>query len=110
MQKYAYRGHAFEKSRGRPLIRAIHNKSFFDSENFSSLAKFAFQNKRPLLKKQNGASSFFAKILLRFLQEYYLKKELYFGKINPFSDQSQGDAWGIVISELTEKHLFLFCP
>ena len=37
----------FKKSRGRPLIRAIHNKSLFDSENFSSFAKFAFQNKRP---------------------------------------------------------------
>ena len=29
------------------LIRPIHNKSLFDSENFSSFAKFAFQNKRP---------------------------------------------------------------
>ena len=29
------------------LIRPIHNKSLFDSENFSSLAKFAFQSKRP---------------------------------------------------------------
>ena len=37
----------FKKSRGRPLIRAIHNKRLFDSENFSSFAKFAFQNKRP---------------------------------------------------------------
>ena len=32
------------------LIRPIHNKSLFDSENFSSFAKFAFQNKRPLLQ------------------------------------------------------------
>ena len=37
----------FKKSRGRPLIRAIHNKRLLDSENFSSFAKFAFQNKRP---------------------------------------------------------------
>ena len=29
------------------LIRPIHNKRLFDSENFSSFAKFAFQNKRP---------------------------------------------------------------
>ena len=40
--KYACKGHVFEKSRGRPLIRAIHNKRLFDSENFSSFAKFAF--------------------------------------------------------------------
>ena len=38
----------------------------FDSENFSSFAKFAFQNKRPLLKKQNGARSLQGKNLLRF--------------------------------------------
>lgn len=82
----------FKKSRGRPLIRAIHNKRLFDSENFSSFAKFAFQNKQPLLKKQNGARSLQGKSLLRFLQGYYLKKGLYFGKINPSSDRSQGDA------------------
>ena len=29
------------------LVRPIHNKSLFDSENFSRFAKFAFQNKRP---------------------------------------------------------------
>ena len=40
----------FKKSRGRYSIRSIHNKSLFDSENFSSFAKFAFQNKRPLSK------------------------------------------------------------
>ena len=40
----------FEKSRGRYSIRPIHNKSLFDSENFSSFAKFAFQNKRPFLQ------------------------------------------------------------
>ena len=49
------------------LIRRIHNKSLFDSENFSSFAKFAFQNKRPLLKKQNGARSLQGKNLLRFV-------------------------------------------
>ncbi len=45
--KYACKGHVFEKSRGRYSIRPIHNKRLFDSENFSSFAKFAFQNKRP---------------------------------------------------------------
>ena len=49
------------------LIRPIHNKSLFDSENFSSFAKFAFQNKRPLLKKQNGTKSLQGKNLLRFV-------------------------------------------
>ena len=37
-------------------------------------------------------------------------EEPYFGKINPFSDQSKREAEGIVISELIVKHLFLFRP
>lgn len=56
----------FKKSRGRPLIRAIHNKRLFDSENFSSFAKFAFQNKRPLLKKTKRSKIFARKELAPF--------------------------------------------
>ena len=56
----------FKKSRGRPLIRAIHNKRLFDSENFSVFAKFAFQNKRPLLKKIKRSKIFAKKELAPF--------------------------------------------
>ena len=54
------------------LIRPIHNKSLFDSDSFSSFAKFAFQNKRPLFKKQNGAKSLPGKILLVFSHSLFI--------------------------------------
>ena len=72
------------------LICAIHNKRLFDSENFSSFAKFAFQNKRPLLKKQNGARSLQRKNLLRFLQEDHLKKGVSSVEFNLFSERFHG--------------------
>lgn len=70
----------FKKSRGRPLIRAIHNKRLFDSEIFSSFAKFAFQNKQPLLKKQNGARSLQGKNLLRFFAGILFEEGIVFRK------------------------------
>ena len=48
------------------LICLIHNKRLFDSENFSSFAKFAFQNKRPLLKKIKRSKIFAKKELAPF--------------------------------------------
>ena len=40
--KYACKGHVFTKSKGRPLIRAIHNKSLFDPKNLSKIAEIVF--------------------------------------------------------------------
>lgn len=102
MQKYAYRGHAFKKSRGRPLIRAIHNKSLFDSENFSSFAKFAFQNKRSLLK--NGASSFFVKICSVFCSDIIWRRDCISEKSISFLIDLKEWSWGIVVSELIAKY------
>ena len=48
------------------LICLIHNKRLFDSEIFSSSAKFAFQNKRPLLKKIKRSKIFAKKELAPF--------------------------------------------
>ena len=61
----------FKKSRGRPLIRAIHNKRLFDSENFSKISEKGsflstyklstfgycytpFRNRLPLVKGRQG--------------------------------------------------------
>ena len=62
------------------LICLIHNKRLFDSENFSSFAKFAFQNKQPLLKKQNGARSLQGKNLLRFFAGILFEEGIVFRK------------------------------
>ena len=73
--KYACKGHVFEKSRGRYSIRPIHNKSLFDSENFSSFAKFAFSEQTTFTQKTKRSKIFARKELAPFcLQGYYLKK------------------------------------
>ena len=92
------------------LIRPIHNNVFWAQRIFWVLQNSLFRT-NDLYSKNKTEQIFARKELAPFcLQGYYLKKELYFGKINPFSDQSQGDAWEIVISELIVKHLFLFPP
>ena len=57
------------------LIRPIHNKSLFDSENFSSFAKFVFSEQTTFTQKTKRSKIFARKELAPFcLQGYYLKK------------------------------------
>ena len=56
------------------LVRPIHNKSLFDLENFSSFVKFAFQDKRPLLKNKMEQELCKERTCSVLLQGHYLKK------------------------------------
>ena len=69
------------------LICLIHNNVFWTQRIFRVLRNSLFQNKRPLLKKQNGARSLQRKNLLRFLQEDHLKKGLSSVEFNLFSER-----------------------
>ena len=48
------------------LIRPIHNKSLFDSENFSSFAKFAFSEQTTFTQKTKRSKIFAKKELAPF--------------------------------------------
>ena len=73
-----------------PLFAQFITKDFLIQRIFRVLRNSLFQNKRPLLKKQNGASSSIAKLLLRFLQKDHLKKGLSSVEFNLFSERFHG--------------------
>ena len=73
-----------------PLFAQFITKDFLIQRIFRVLRNSLFQNKRPLLKKQNGARSLQGKNLLRFLQEDHLKKGLSSVEFNLFSERFHG--------------------
>ena len=72
MQKNTCKGHLFENQEVGPVFRQFITKLFWNQRIFQNLRNSLFQNKRPLLKKQNGAKPLQGKILLVFSRSLFI--------------------------------------
>ena len=75
-----------------PLFAQFITKDFLIQRIFRFLRNSLFRTNDLYSKNKTEQDLCKERTCSVLLQGYYLKKGLYFGKINPFSDQSQGEA------------------
>ena len=84
------------------LIRPIHNKRLFDSENFSSFAKFAFRTND--LYSKYGANLCKERTCSVFCSDIIWRRDCISEKSISFLIDFKEWSWGIVVSELIAKY------
>lgn len=75
-----------------PLFAQFITRDFLIQRIFRVLRNLLFRTNNLYSKNKTEQDLCKERAYSVFLQGYYLKKGLYFGKINPSSDRSQGDA------------------